>query len=139
MPDKRIARLGTIIVVIHAILIALHSAAHIELDILLGPLGNVFVFVFIIAGPIVAAVLLWTKRQELGVWLLLASMLGSFVFGVYNHFMVHSPDHMSQVPSDGWGVVFSSTAVMSAVVEAWGCLVAIKYLGARAKNVGAAS
>ena len=91
-------------------------------------LANAYVVVVLFVAPIVAAGLLWTRRPRAGAWLLFWSMLGSLLFELYNHFMVMSPDHVSQVPDDLWGHVFQMTAVATALLEAAGCVVAIYLL-----------
>ena len=43
----------------------------------------------------------------------------SLVFGVVNHFLLESPDHVAQVAAQ-WRVLFGTTAVLLAVTEALG-------------------
>ena len=87
------AWLWTTAVIVHGIPLVVHGAAHAQLGIYLpSVLANVYIAVVLYAAPVVAAVLLWMGRIRLGAWLLLASMVGSFVFEGYNHFMVMSPD-----------------------------------------------
>ena len=53
-------------------------------------------------------------------------MAGALVFGVYNHFVASSPDHVSHVAvvaSGGWVIVFQVTAALLVIIEAFGCLV----------------
>ena len=121
---KKIAIAGTLVVLAHTVALVFHSLAHIRLEIFLGPLGNAFIYVVIVAAPPLALALLWTRWQRAGVWLLLASMFGSLAFGAYNHFMVDSPDHVMNVPHGDWGYIFTVSAIMLAVVEAIGCVVA---------------
>ena len=49
--------------------------------------------------------------------MLVGSMLGSLIFEGYNHFLVMSPDHVSQVPAGTWGDIFRITAIASAITE----------------------
>jgi hypothetical protein len=115
------AWLGTAAVVVHGIPLVLHSMAHVQLGIYLpSTLANIYIWVVLLAAPVVAAVLLWAGRIRAGAWLLVLSMLGSLVFEVYNHFMVMSPDHVSQVPAGTWGDLFRMTAVASAITEVLG-------------------
>ena len=122
MPKTAIA--GTLVVLAHTVALVFHSLAHIRLEILMGPLGNAFIYVVIVAAPPVSLVLLWTRWQRAGVWLLLASMFGALAFGAYNHFMVDSPDHVMNVPGGNWGTIFTASAIALAVIEAAGCVVA---------------
>jgi len=58
--------------------------------------------VVVTLAPIIAAGLLWTPFYRIGSWLLLGSIAGSS-FAIYNHHLVISPDHVSQVSFEGWG------------------------------------
>jgi hypothetical protein len=112
------AWLGTAAVLVHGVPLVLHSIAHTQLGIYLpSVLANVYIAAVLFAAPVIAAVLLWMGWLRSGGWLLVASMLGSLVFEVYNHFMAMSPDHVSQVPSGTWGDIFRITATASAITE----------------------
>lgn len=80
-----------------------------------------FVGIVIFLTPIIAAVLLWTQFYRLGSWLLLGSMTGSLLFAIYNHLIVISPDHVSQVSFEGWGMLFQVTAILILIVDGLGC------------------
>ncbi len=123
------AWLGTAAVIVHGIPLVLHGMAHAQLQIFLpSVLANVYIAVVLYAAPVVAAVLLWMGRIGLGAWLLLASMLGSLVFEGYNHFLVMSPDHVSQVAAGTWGDIFRVTAVASFLTEILALAVSIVIL-----------
>ncbi|HET6327965.1 MAG TPA: hypothetical protein VFG04_25000 [Planctomycetaceae bacterium] len=112
------AWLGTAAVVVHGIPLVLHGMAHAKLEIFLpSVLANAYVLVVLYLAPVVAAGLLWAGRIRSGAWLLVASMVGSLIFEGYNHFLVMSPDHVSQVPAGTWGEIFRVTAVVSAITE----------------------
>jgi hypothetical protein len=116
---------GTTIVIIHAIVVVLHGLAHQKIPVPLSLLQSLFVDSVIVLTPIAAAVLLWTPFYRLGRWLFLGSMMGALLFGIYNHFVVMSPDHISQIPFEGWGVMFQMTALLLLVTEGIGCGVGI--------------
>ena len=116
----KIAQYGTTIAVIHAIANGLHGLAHLEIPIPLSLLQSLFVGIVIFLIPIIAAVLLWTHFYRIGSWLLLSSMAGSILFGLYNHFIAISPDHVSQVAFEGWGLVFQVTAILILIVDGLG-------------------
>ncbi len=117
--NRSAAVLGTAFVILRGVPLVLHSAAHMQLGIYLPAVAaNLYIAVVLFAAPVVAAILLWTNLQRAGAWLLFCSMLGSLLFEGYNHFLAMSPDHVSQVPHDGWGQVFVSTAVVSIVLAA---------------------
>ncbi len=114
-----------ILIAIHAIIVILHGLAHTNIPVPLSFIQSVFVDVVIVLAPIMAAVLLWTTFDRLGYWLFLTSMTGSLIFGIYNHFIAMSPDHISQVPFDGWGALFQVTALLLLVAEGIGCGVGV--------------
>jgi hypothetical protein len=123
------AWLGTALVAVRTIPLVLHSAAHVQLQIYLPSiLANAYIWVVLFVAPLVAAGLLWTTAARGGAWLLFWSMLGSLLFELYNHFMVMSPDHVSQVPDTFWGHMFQITAAATAILEAAGCAIAVYLL-----------
>lgn len=117
----KIAQYGTMVVVMHAIANGLHGLAHIEIPVPLSLLQSLFVGIAIFLTPIVAAALLWTQFYRIGSWLLLGSIAGSLLFGLYNHFIVISPDHVSQVSFKGWGMIFRVTAILILIVDGLAC------------------
>ena len=128
----KIAQYGTAIVVIHAIANGLHGLAHVEIPVPLSLVQSSFVGTVIFLIPIIAAVLLWTQFYRLGCWLLLGAMAGALLFGIYNHFIVISPDHVSQVSLAGWGLLFQITAYLVLIVDgfgSWFSIWALKTIG----------
>ncbi len=121
----KISQYGTAIVVIHAIMNGLHGLAHVEIPVSLSLLQSLFVGIVIFLTPIVAAVLLWTQLYRIGSWLLLGATAGSLLFGVYNHYIVISPDHFTQVSFAGWGLLFQITAILVVIVDGLGCGVSV--------------
>ncbi|MGB7923390.1 MAG: hypothetical protein WCF57_09115 [Pyrinomonadaceae bacterium] len=120
------ARYAIWVVIVHALVSALHGAAHARLDVSLSQAQTLFVVVVITVAPLLAGLLLWRKQHIAGALLFLCSMVGALVFGVYNHFVASSPDHVAHVAaasSGGWVAVFQVTAALLAVVEAVGCVV----------------
>jgi hypothetical protein len=121
----KIAQYGTVVVFIHAIANGLHGLAHVEIPVSLSLLQSLFVGIVIFLTPIIAAVLLWTQFYRIGSWLLLSSIAGSLLFGIYNHFIVISPDHVSQVPFESWGMLFQITAILIVIVDGLGCGISV--------------
>ena len=116
----KIAQYGTTLVIIHTIANGLHGLAHRSIPIPLSLFQSLFVGIVIFLIPIVAAVLLWTQFDRIGIWLLLSSIAGALLFGIYNHFIVISPDHVSQVSFAGWGLLFQVTAILIVIVDGLG-------------------
>jgi len=87
------------------------------------------VFVVILAGPLVGLALTW-PAERLGSWVIAMALAGSLVFGVVNHFVFASPDHVAHVVPE-WRPLFTATAILLAVTEGLGSGLAIRLAGAR--------
>lgn len=114
-------RASTLIVMIHAFVVTLHGLAHDRIPVPLSLFQSLFVGSIIVLAPIIAIILIWTRFQKAGFWLLLSSMVASLLFGIYYHFLVISPDHVSQIAFMGWGLLFHITAILLLLVEGLGC------------------
>lgn len=128
---SKVVRFALLIVIAHTIVVALHSAAHQILSVQASPAQLVFIVAVIIIAPPLAGVLIWKGAKEAGTILLACSMAGSLVFGVYNHFVTLSPDHVSEISSmqpATWAVIFQATAAILAIVEALGVYCGIVML-----------
>jgi hypothetical protein len=117
----KIAQYGTTIAIVHAIANGLHGLSHVKIPVPLSLIQSLFVSIVIFLIPIVATILLWTQFDRIGSWLLLSSIAGSLLFGIYNHFIVISPDHVSQVTFAGWSLFFQITAILILIVDGLGC------------------
>jgi hypothetical protein len=113
-----------VVVVAHLAISVVHGAAHAQAHIPMSPLATLFVFVVILAGPLIG--LAWMLRSwRTGVWLVAITMAASLVFGLVNHFVLSTPDHVWHVPSR-WQPLFAATAVLLAVTEGLGSVLAIR-------------
>lgn len=128
-------RYGTILVVIHTIVVALHGLAHQKISVPLSLVQSLFVSIVIVLAPIMAAVLLWTRFYHLGRWLFFVSMTGALLFGIYNHLIAITPDHISQISFEGWGVLFQATAILLVITEGVGCGVGVWALNTTQQQV----
>jgi hypothetical protein len=126
----KIRWIGGLVVVTHALVTILHGWAHAMIPVPTTAAQATFIAAVIAIAPVVAAVLLWTPFRRAGVRLLLGSMLGSLLFGVYYHFIAEGADHVSRVPADEWGWLFQATAVLLMVTEGVGTLVGAWALAA---------
>lgn len=115
------AQYGTAIVILHLLTNGLHGLAHVKIPVALSLLQSSFVVSVVFLAPIIAAVLLWTPLSRIGCWLLLSVMASSLLFALYNHLIAISPDHISQVSWQGWGLLFQITAYLILVVDGLGC------------------
>ena len=120
MRDPTLAIAGTLAVVIHAVIAALHGAAHGDLGIQMTAAENAFINMVIVAAPVVAAILLWTRLAHAGAVLMVIAMAGSLLFGAYHHYVAISPDHVAHLPPGNLQGLFRTTAVLLVVSEALG-------------------
>jgi hypothetical protein len=74
------------------------------------------------------------RLERAGAALLLASMLGSFAFGLYYHFVADTIDHVAHVARlqpAFWSATFQVTAYLLAISEASGAAVALAFFKGR--------
>jgi hypothetical protein len=124
MTAKRAKLLGLGIILAHLAISVLHGLAHQGATVTLTTFGSVYVLVVITLAPLVAGVLLFTRWARIGALLLALSMLGSFVFGGWYHFLSATNDHVSQVHGP-WRSTFIWTAIVLAGSELLGVIIGI--------------
>lgn len=111
-------------VVAHAAVAGWHGAAHTFVPVPLTPMQQAFVGVVIMLLPLVGAGLLWTRWRVAAAALITVTMLASLLFGIINHFVLDSPDHVLSVPHHDWQHGFVLSAALVAVSEAVGAVLA---------------
>ena len=116
----------------HLVISIVHGMAHTGAQVPLSFAANLFVFIVILAGPLVGLALTW-PAERIGNWVIGITMAGSLVFGLVNHFVFDSPDHVAHVDRQ-WRTLFTTTAVLLALTEALGTGLAIRLARER-KNV----
>lgn len=110
----------------HFLTVVLHSVAHEVLSVKATPAQLAFIIPVIILAPVVAGFML-PKFNKVGTCLLLVSMLGSFLFGLYYHFIADTIDHVAHVARlqpAFWSMMFQLTAYLLLVSEFLGTAVA---------------
>ena len=117
--------LATIAVLVHLAVSLVHGDAHNQLDVGLSTWQNYYVLIVITLAPIVALALVWTRYTRVGFIVLAASMIGSFIFGGYYHFIGISPDHVSHLPPGDEQGMFRVTAVLLLATELFGAIVGV--------------
>ena len=129
MRNRMLAWVGSTVVVIYVLVNVAHGLAHRDLAIQLALWQSLFVALWFVVGPIVAAILLWTSRSLLGARILVVSMAASLLFGTYYHHVAVSPDNVAYLPAGDHQGLFRSTALLLALsqilglaVGAWGSL-----------------
>ena len=106
----------TALVVAHLIISVVHGTAHARADVPLSRAGTLFVFIVIVGAPLAGLALMWAVERA-GALLIAIAMAGSLVFGVLNHFVFASPDHVTHVAGQ-WRALFATTAVLLTLTEA---------------------
>ena len=121
------------LVAVHLVLTVWHGSAHVSLAVKLPPEKAAFVYVVLLLAPILAALLVWTRYVRGAVWLFFVSMLGSFVFGVYHHYILVSADNVHHLPNGSATAhaAFISSAAGLAVLELISALYNAFCLGKR--------
>jgi hypothetical protein len=111
------------VVLFHLAINIAHGRAHAGAEVPLPLAGTLFVFIVVLAGPLVGlAVSRWWPRA--GGWIVAASMGGALVFGLINHFVIAGSDHVMHVATE-WRMLFGVTAALLVVSEAIGVVVGI--------------
>lgn len=123
-PTHRRRALITIAVLAHLIVNLLHGQAHTSLGVGLSTWQQLYVVAVILLTPLVALALSFTRYTKPALWLLLISMLGSFIFGGVYHYVINSPDHVAHLPPGDARGMFRTTALLLLATEAFGVLVA---------------
>jgi hypothetical protein len=88
----------TAAVIVHLVASLWHGSAHNHLGIELSTQQTLFIYLVIIIAPVIAGILVWTRYVSIGLWVFFLAMLGSFLFGVYHHYVLVSPDNISHLP-----------------------------------------
>lgn len=118
------------LVAFHFLTAALHSVAHEILAVKATTAQLAFIVPVIILAPVVAGFML-LKSKRGGTVLLLVSMLGSFAFGLYYHFVADTIDHVAHVgrlQPAFWSTMFQITAWLLMVSEGLGAAAAAGLL-----------
>jgi hypothetical protein len=109
----------SLLVTIHLVVTLWHGTAHQALAVTLSPAKSAFVLIDIVLAPIAAALLVWTRHFRAALWCFFLAMIGSFLFGVYHHYLLVSPDHVHHLPPGSAAVrsAFITSAALLAFLE----------------------
>ena len=113
----------TAVVLIHLAINIAHGRAHDGAAVPLPLAGALFVYIVILAGPLVGLAL-WRWRPRTGSWIIAASMTGALIFGLINHFIIDGQDHVAHVAAQ-WRTLFGVTAALLVVCEAAGAAIGV--------------
>jgi hypothetical protein len=112
-------------VLVHLVVSIIHGAAHTRAQVPLSHAAALFVYLVILAGPLIGLALTW-PAERIGGWLIAVTMAGSLAFGFVNHFVFAGPDHVAHVDQQ-WRALFATTALLLVVTEALGVVLAIRF------------
>jgi|tagenome__1003787_1003787.scaffolds.fasta_scaffold20987668_2 hypothetical protein len=116
------------VVLLHTSMMPVHGAAHMRLKIGMSTWANIYLLCIVGIGPIAGLVLLKSGRQRTGATILFTTMMSALLFGIWNHFIAHGPDHVMHVQAGAWRLPFQTTAVLLALSETAGAIVALMLL-----------
>lgn len=102
----------TVLIALHLAVVVRHGGAHTALAITLSPGNTAFVLIVILLAPLIGLALIWTRYAVAGTWIVVLSMAGALLFGVYHHYLTVSPDNIHHLPAGNAAV--QSTFVRSA-------------------------
>lgn len=119
----------SVVVLAHLSVTLLHGRAHAIAAVPLSSVSAAFIGIVIVAAPL-AGVAMTRYTRTAGHWMLACSMTGAFVFGLVNHFVIESPDHVAHVTTAA-APLFATTAVLLLMLEAVSCMLALRALGRR--------
>src|SRR5215831_10806394 len=83
-PARRVIASLAAVVLAHFAVSAVHGAAHSGAHVALGPAGMAFVYVVILAGPIIGLAVAF-RQPQVGASIVGLTMAGSLAFGLINH------------------------------------------------------
>jgi hypothetical protein len=111
------------VVLAHLAISVLHGRAHSGAQVPLSPAAALFVYIVILAGPLIGLAV-WPWKPIAGGWIVAASLGGALVFGLINHFIIAGPDHVSHVAPE-WRTLFGVTAALLLATEAAGAAIGV--------------
>lgn len=110
----------------HFLMVIFHSVAHEILGVKASPAQLAFIIPVIIIAPVVAGFMI-PKFEKAGTVLMTISMFGSFLFGLYYHFIADTIDHVAHVSNMQpafWAGAFEITAYLLVFSEFFGVVAA---------------
>ena len=117
------------VVLAHLLVTLLHGRAHAIAAVALSTVSAAFIGIVIVAAPL-AGLAMTRYTGTAGHWTIACSMTGAFVFGLVNHFVIESPDHVAHVTAAA-APLFATTAVLLGTLEIVSCMLALRTLRRR--------
>ena len=124
---------ATWIVVLNALVLLAHSAAHVSLHILsMTIFDDLFIGIVIMILPLVALFMIHnTHHSNWGMLLLLLTMLSSLIYGLIHHFLLPGMDNVANAGPEPWHLLFILTSYLQLPLQAVGAMISIWALLAR--------
>jgi hypothetical protein len=108
----------------HLLITILHGASHSGAHVEITRGQSLFVLIVILIGPVAGLVVSFIRPRAGGL-LVAATMAAALVFGLVNHFIIVSPDHVTQVTAD-WRPLFTASALALVASEAAGVVAGLR-------------
>ncbi|MCY3632923.1 MAG: hypothetical protein OXH29_09660 [bacterium] len=105
-----------VLALVHLVVQLTHGYSHIEADVSLSAMQQVFIYVVATFMPLAAVFVALRKDVRLGAGLFAVSMAAAFLFGYLAHFVIDSPDLHSNVVGD-YADLFFHSALSLAIIE----------------------
>jgi hypothetical protein len=121
---------AALVVLVHTVVMPVHGAAHMRLNIELSTWAKIYVLGVVGTGPIIGLFFLRSSRQRAGATILFITMMAGLLFGLWNHFIAPGADHVMHLQAGLWRLPFQVTAGLLLVSEAAGAVIAFALLGA---------
>lgn len=115
----------TLLVLVHTVISIVHGMAHAFLGVGLPLWGTIYVVLMVFCAPLIAMGLYYARGEFWGAWLLLISMTGALVFGLFAHYVIEGSDHVGHIPAGTWQLAFQSTAALLLISEAAGVFLGV--------------
>lgn len=128
---------AAMLICLHGLVVVVHAISHAGINVWADLFSSIFIGVVIVIAPLVALYLLYTRWLRWGALLLVLAMLGSLLFGVWEHFVLPGADNIASTQPGVWQLPFRLTAVLLALIEFAGTFAGV-WLFAVARRVQAA-
>lgn len=113
-----------VVVLVHLVVAFMHGLAHAQARVTPSLMATLFIYIVILAGPLIGLAVMRVAGRT-GAWIVATTLAGALIFGIVNHFVIESPDHIAHIDRE-WRTLFTTTAVLLAVTEALGFGLAIR-------------
>lgn len=113
---SRLERYLIAAVLVHLVVVLVHTVAHLVLQILPQPPDAAFILFVILIGPVAGLPILRFNRTLAG-GLVAVLMASAFAYGFQSHFLAEGPDHVALVAGNPWTDVFAVTAAIIGALE----------------------